>query len=161
MKKRIFCLTGLLLAGSLNAAPLPDVLAARTQEAVVQARTAGLSRFAWMRFYVPTDTLREEPGLLERLFSDKFEQQHQRALAFYLFNMYVSTNLYKEPNPPSLSLNYMGVLDGFELAQEPFDFARAAAFYQKHKAPVLAQFKKYLQARQHPWPQPTEADLMR
>ncbi len=154
---------GVLLAGSwtARATPPPDVLTARTRAAVLQTRTAGVRRLAWMRFFLPTDRLREEPGLWERWFSSKFEHQHERALAFYLFNMYVSTNLYQEPDPQTLSLNYIGVLDGFEMAQEPFDFARASSFYQKHKEPVLTQFNNYLQARAHPWPKPTAADLAR
>lgn len=154
---------GYMLAGGLfvQAAPPQDVLRTHVQTALVQTQTAGTQRFRWMRFFVPTNTFRPNISLWDRWFSSTIKQQHERAFALYLFNMYVSTNLYKQPAPKYLTLNFLGVLDGFEICQQPFDFSEAADFYQNHKVAILTQFNIYLHAYQYPWKAPTEQDFVR
>ncbi len=163
MKKRLLLLLSALAAGisGVQATPPQDSLLARTQAAALQAQADGSSRFAWMRFFIPSNHVRQEPGLWNRWFSSTFQQQQQRALAMYLFNMYVSTNVYNQPAPSQLSLHFLGVLDGFEMCQKPFPFTQADAFYKQNKAAIEALFLSYLQARPHPWPQPSQATLLR
>ena len=113
---------------------------------VEQTPQAGLKRFAYMRFYAPSNQVRRA--------SSSPEEQHVRALAFYLVNMYASTRLYQAQNP-TLTLNYLGVLDGFERSYKPFDFSQAVRFYEHHQAQIDMLVKQYLQARHYPWPAPS------
>lgn len=129
---------------------------------IQQAPQAGLKRFNYLRFYVPSNTIPVKPGLWKRWFSSKIEQEHQRALAFYLFNMYVTTHSYKQPTPTTiLTLNDLGVLDGFMLCAEPFDFKNATTFYQKNKSQVHAWLKRFFSGHSFPWPRPAPQDYER
>lgn len=113
---------------------------------IAQTPQAGLKRFAYMRFYVPSNQVRRGDS--------STEDQHIRALALYLVNMYASARLY-QTQTPALTLNYLGVLDGFERSDKPFDFSRAAQFYQKHQTQIDALVTQYLQARHYPWAAPS------
>lgn len=103
----------------------------------------GMNRLHMMRFYFPSGQVPGSPGFLESLFNVGVTDQHVRATAFYLFNMYVSTAAYATDVPGELTFNYLGVLDGFGVARKPFDAAQAAAFYQEHKKEIKAWLAEF------------------
>ncbi len=111
-------------------------------------------RFLYMRFYKLSDRLPDSPSLWEELFSSASTQGQERALAVYLFNMHVSTKLYKTPQVSEISLHYLGVLDGLVRAQEPFDYSQARSFYQEHRESVQTILQSFLSE-----PAPSEAQI--
>lgn len=119
---------------------------------ITQTAQAGLKRFAYMRFYTPSNHMRREPA--------SQEDQYIRAFALYLVNMYVSVRLYPAGTAP-LTLNFLGVLDGFERSYKPFDFSRATRFYEKHQAQIDALVAQHLQARHYPWEKPSAEEIAR
>ena len=119
------------------------VLEQKTQQALNQAQQSGLNRFSYMRFYPATNQLPEEPSLWDRLFSSAEETQETRALAIYLYNMFVSARTYGN-KPMAISLNYLGVLDGLALVQKPLHTQSARAFYAKHKKEIDTQMTYFL-----------------
>lgn len=130
------------------AAPLEQTaLERQTQTARQQAGLAGVRRFMYMRYYRPSQQF-------DTQLSDS-ENGQVRALAFYLVNMYVSTHLYTTPSPSALTLDYVGVLDGFEQAGNGFDFSRAVSFYKKHREEVDKLVNRHLKDRNYPWGEPT------
>lgn len=153
----LFCVW--FCAGTIWSENVPERTLAQKIQQIPQA---GLRRFSYLRFYVPSNIIPVKPGLWERWFTAKIEQEHQRALAFYLFNMYVTANSYKQPAPLiTLTLNDLGVFDGFMLCAEPFDFKNASSFYQKNKSKVQARLDQFFSAHSFPWPQPTATDYER
>ena len=111
---------------------------------------------------MPSNAIPVKPRLWERWFTSQTEQEHQRALAFYLFNMYVTTHSYKQPTPPViLTLNDLGVFDGFMLCAEPFDFKNATLFYQKNQSAVHAWLDQFFAGHSFPWKQPAAQDYAR
>ena len=111
------CVCGVALADPLEQAAVErQIQAARQQD-----QLAGVRRFIYMRYYQPSQRFDTQLS--------NSENGQIRALAFYLVNMYVSTHLYATPSPSALTLDYMGVLDGFEQAGNDFDFSRAVRFY--------------------------------
>ena len=158
LKKGVLIFLMCLMVGMAFAQSVPErELAQKLQ----QAATPQSARFNYLRFYLPSNTVPEKPGLWDKWFTSKIERQHQRALAFYLFNMYVTTNSYKQPVPLELTLNDIGVLDGFMRCAEPFDFKHASQFYAKNKTKVHAHLKQFFAGRSWPWPQPTGQDYER
>ncbi len=119
---------------------------------ITQAQGAGLKRFAYMRFYTPSNQLGRVPA--------SQTDQHVRAFALYLVNMYASVRLY-QAQIPVLTLNYLGVLDGFERSDKPFDFSHAAQFYQTHQTQIDAWVAHHLQARNYPWEKPSADEIAR
>lgn len=106
----------------------------------------GMGRFAFMRFYFPTNTVREEPGVWAKLKGCETDTL-VRAQAIYLFNMYVSTAAYKEDVPGSLTVDYVGVLDGFHRCANGFAVKDAVSFYQKHQREIQALLKQFFDRR--------------
>ena len=102
-------------------------------------RNPAWGRLVYMRFYSPSNTVHAEEGFWKKLLASSSEEQ-ERAVAFYLFNMYVSTASYKEYVPQTLTLDYLGVLDRISLIKG-FDVRNAEKFYLEHKE----QIKTYLQ----------------
>lgn len=136
-------------SGAVIGGGLPEgVLAQKIQ----QTQQAGLTRFGYMRFYMPSNQFRHAP--LSQ------EAQYEQALALYLVNMYVSARLY-QTKPTALTLNYLGVLDGFERSYKPFDFSRAVHFYERHQTSIDALFNQHLQARAYPWEKPSAEEKNR
>ncbi len=119
---------------------------------VAQTPQTGLKRFLYMRHYTPSTQI--------SCASASQTDQYVQAFAMYLVNMYASARLYQAQNP-TLTLNYLGVLDGFERSYKPFDFSQAARFYQKHQAQIDALFAHHLQARRYPWPGPSTEEKTR
>lgn len=106
-------------------------------------KNPGMNRLYMMRFYFPSGQVPVGPGFWERLFDVGVTDQHVRATAFYLFNMYVSTAAYATDVPGKLTFNYLGVLDGFGMARRPFDASKAASFYQEHKKEIKAWLTEF------------------
>lgn len=103
----------------------------------------GMNRLQMMRFYFPSGQMPGKPGFWESLFNVGVTDQHVRATAFYLFNMYVSTAAYGADVPGELTFNYLGVLDGFGVARKPFNAAQAEAFYRSHKQEIKAWLAEF------------------
>ena len=133
------------------------VLEQKTQQALNQAQQSGLNRFSYMRFYPATNQLPEEPSLWDRLFSSAEETQETRALAIYLYNMFVSARTYGN-KPMAISLNYLGVLDGLALVQKPLHTQSARAFYAKHKKEIDTQMTYFLNKTHKNWTAPTSKE---
>lgn len=111
----------------------PDLLEKRIQAESFLRSNPAMNRFRYMRFYVPNDTVQKQDGFWDSLFDTGIEQEHIRATAFYLFNMYITSAAYRQPLPAHLTLNHLGVLDSFVLSKKPFNFSDASFFYSKHK----------------------------
>ena len=142
----------LFFSGAATAQPPDDsVLQRRTQQALRQHQPAGERRFIYMRYFVPTEQFASS--------SRNTDADYERAVASYLVNMYVSTRLYAEPAPSALTLNYLGVSDGFERLGTGFDFAHANRFYRQHQEEINALFNQYLQARSYPWQLPSSQEI--
>ncbi|MBR2082416.1 MAG: hypothetical protein IJ876_05350 [Elusimicrobiaceae bacterium] len=122
------------------------------------ATTAGLKRFGYMRFYVPSDQLPDIPGFWDQWFSSQTEKAQVRALAFYLFNMYVTTNSYAQLRPSELTLNDTGVLDALMLCEKPIDYKQSVRFYQAHFKEVHDWLQVFFAGHNFPWPKPAESD---
>ena len=138
------------LGGAAAAQPLPDaVLQRRTQQALRQHQPAGERRFIYMRYFQPTESFANVNA----------DADYERAIASYLINMYASARLYEEPFPPALTLNYLGVADGFERLGKGFDFAHANRFYTQHQTEINALFRQYLQTRNYPWQLPSPQEI--
>ena len=120
-------------------AKFSSVLQAKIQASHLIQQNPAWGRLMYMRFYFPHNTIYEEPGFWQRLFSPSAEEQ-ERAVAFYLFNMYVSASAYGEYAPAQLTLEYLGALDRLSLIHS-FDVRNAEKFYLQHKDSI----KKYLQ----------------
>ena len=116
--------------------PFSNALESRLQTHAYVRENPGMGRLSFMRFYFPTNEVKEEPEFFEKLFSITDTACHVRATAFYLFNMYVSTAAYRVDMPGKLTLGYVGVLDGFAKCQDPFDWNEAEDFYQQHQQDV-------------------------
>ncbi len=149
--------TGLLASVASGGILTEGVLAQKIQT----APSAYLDHFKYMRYYLPTQQVVEPLGLWERWFSFNSAREQERALAFYLFNMYAITHSSQQPFSSSLDLNGVGVLDGFMLTREPFDFKNALAFYQKHQPEVQAWLRQFFSGKKLPWPLPAEEDYLR
>lgn len=104
----------------------------------------GMDRLRVMSFYYPDNSVRKIPGFWQTLFSGKkITQQQEEALAFYLFNMYISTAAYREDVPARLTLDYLGVLDGFSKCQEMLPLSQWTAFYEGHRAAIKERISSY------------------
>ncbi|MBP5403661.1 MAG: hypothetical protein J6Y17_01055 [Elusimicrobiaceae bacterium] len=159
MHKRwlLLAVTGLL--GSVVSA---GTLAEGALAQKIQATSpAYLNHFRYMRYYLPTQHITEPLGLWERWFSFDSSGEQERALAFYLFNMYAISHSSQQSFSASLDLNKVGVLDGFMLTREPFDFKNASAFYQRHYPEVQAWLHQFFSGKKFPWPLPTQEDYLR
>lgn len=122
------------------------------------AALAGSKRFSYLRFYKPSLKMPQPLNMWERWFTSQEKEEHQRALAVYLFNMYVTARSYQQTQFQTLDLNTLGVLDGFMRCHKPFDFQHATQFYRQNKHEVQALLNEFLHARSLPWPAPTEAE---
>ena len=161
MRYWIYILIGVIVfgGGTVQAVPWEPLLERQAQQAVSSRPTVGQRRFSYLRFYVTSAQLRAQPSWWERFFSSADTQAHQYALAVYLFNMFVSTRIYNQPAPRTLTLDYVGVLDGFEMCQDPFDFRHAVFFYHKYQQEVQKTLNQFLQTRKLPWEAPSQAEL--
>ena len=154
MKRYLSILWGaVLLAGccafAYGAPPVQEgclkKLVRRLQPAAGEPGRAAMNRLRWMRFYLPTVKIAEREGFWERLFHSFSEADKQRAVASYLYQMYISSAVYGGEIPPRLTVNYLGVLNGLERLEANFDAREALAYYQKNKAEIkkwLVQFFK-------------------
>lgn len=153
---------GLVLLSCLLSTPCvygevdADRLLQQTNQAL---QFPGAKRFNYMRFFVVNNTLPQKPGFWENIFSSNAEQNHQRALAIYLFNMYVSTQVYKQ-SPNILTLNYLGVLDGIVQGPDQFDTRHATEFYQKNQAQIDGLLKQFRQKAPRHWSEPTHKQIL-
>lgn len=139
-------------SGAVTAQPPDDTaLQRQTQQALRRHQPAGERRFIYMRYFMPTEQFARP--------HQNINADYKRAVASYLVNMYVSTRLYGEQSPAALSLNYLGVSDGFERLGNGFDFTHATRFYEKHQSEINDLFTQYLQTKKYPWPLPSQAEI--
>lgn len=152
MRYLLGCIAMCLLGATLYGASLADAALERPlQTALQRARDPFVKHLRYLRYYKTKDKPRQEPNNPQR--------QHEYALALYLINLFASTHVYAE-NPPSFTLEYLGVFDGFEHSWKPFDFAKATQFYKDHQAAVDELFNQYLQMGSYPWEPPTQAQRL-
>lgn len=135
------------------ATPITEQTLARKVQAVV----APMSHFKHMRFYPPVDRVYQTPGLWERWVETDTAREHERALAFYLFNMYVISRTYHRA-VTQISLNELGVLDAFALCHRPFDFKNATSFLEKHQAQVDQWMTQFIKERKLSGSVPTKQE---
>ena len=113
--------------------------------------------FKFMRFFLASNTLPEEPGFWESIFTS-YDEQHARALAIYLFNMHISTHAYQQ-TPKVLSLNYLGVLDGLVRGPKVFEVSRATKFYQDNQKQIDSLLEQFMKRAALKGAAPTQAQL--
>ena len=146
----IFCLVGVgqptLQAQMSYQTPFSVRLAAEMSQRFRLDVSPGTDRLRAMLFYPPDNHMQQMPSFWKRLFGSKeITQQQENAVAFFLFNMYVSTAAYQEDIPDELTLDYLGVLDGFSKCREMFAPSRVDDFYTHHRLAIkerLAEFFK-------------------
>ncbi len=165
MKKYYYLLLGvfLLSSGSLFAegqstelhTPFSKKLEAAVQKNTQVQQNPGVGRLGFMRFYFPNNTVEQEPGFWAR-FQGCSDDTLVRAQAIYLYNMYVSTAAYKEDIPSSLTVNYVGVLDGFSKCARGFDVKDSVSFYKKHRTEIKSLLKQFFARRGLPAYQPND-----
>lgn len=130
-----------------------QVLSPRAPLQHVAPGEEGNKRFGYMWFYPPSTRLADaasRPGAAALV------RQQAYALALYLFNMYVSSQSYAQRGDGPLSLNYLGVFDGFMMGDSPFDFKKATAFYNQYYQQVHDYIDSFMQGHSYPWPQPSK-----
>lgn len=163
MKRYLSILWGaVLLAGccafAYGAPPVQEGclknLVRRLQPAAGEPGRAAMSRLRWMRFYAPTVKIAEREGFWERLFHSFSEADKQRAVASYLYQMYISSAVYGGEIPPRLTVNYLGVLNGLERLEVNFDAREALAYYQKNKPEIKKWLVQFFQEAGLPVYQP-------
>lgn len=144
----LVCVQAFCMCGVAVAAPLEQSAVERQIQTVRQQdQLAGVRRFMYMRYYQPSQRFDTQLS--------NSESGQIRAMAFYLVNMYVSAHLYATANPSALTLDYMGVLDGFEQVGNDFDFSRAVRFYKNHQEAVDNLVNRHLKERNYQWGEPT------
>ena len=122
-------------------ADIENTLQSLTRQ-TVQRQAARVNRFGLMRYFPPSDTVQSAPSWWDNLWTD-YTSSHERALAFYLFNMYASTRVYNSKSVSQLTLNFLGTLDAFYMQDNPFPIKEAQTFYQKHKKEVQTLLADY------------------
>ena len=143
MKKGIFSFAGLLLAAAVcvnaHATPLATQLEQTAASWVKRSGDAQSARLAHLRFYFPKNKT-QALGEGEACFV--------RGVAFYLFNMYISTAVYGQDMPARLTLDYAGVLDGLMMCKvnPGFDTRKVVAFYNEHHNEIKAYLKEFFAA---------------
>lgn len=123
--------------------PFMTQLSAAIQKIPSVRENPGMNRLYRMRFYFPSDQVAQREGFWEqflRAFSDK---DQERAIAFYLYQMYISSAAYGQLPQGRLTVNQLGVLDGLERLPGAFDVRKAPAFYQKHKSEIKNWLKLF------------------
>lgn len=124
--------------------PFSVRLEASAKNYLRKSDSPGVDRLRLMRFYYPDNHVEEAPGFWERLLGHKkIEEQQEEALAFFLFNMYVSTAAYQEDMPSQLTVDYLGVLDGFSKCRELFPLGQVDTFYTNHFSGIKARLANY------------------
>ena len=129
------------LAVNAGAAPVSFWAALQQQvrgSAAVRQDT-GMGRLTFMRYYFPKNTVYAQPGTWEKLAETFDSSSEVRAVAFYLYQMYVSQAAYGGAVPGRLDVNYLGALDNFEMLNTPFDVRSASGIYEKHKKEIKNQ----------------------
>lgn len=140
---------GLIIAACLavNAGAAPVSFWAALQQQVrgsaAVRQDPGMGRLTFMRYYFPKNTVYAQPGMLEKLAETFDSSSEVRAVAFYLYQMYVSRAAYGGAVPDKLNINYLGALDNFEMLNTPFDARSAAQIYKKHKKEVKTHLARF------------------
>ena len=102
----------------------------------------GMGRLAFMRFYFPINTVKQEPGFWQ-MTGNCDTNTLIRAQAIYLYNMYISTAAYRVDVPQILTVDYLGALDGFSQCANGFEIKNSVSFYQKHRVEIKKLLQKF------------------
>ena len=159
MKKCYWILIGIFLFSvgflfaeeqiSAKRTPFSQKLEAHIGKDTYVKQNPGMGRLKFMRFYFPNNTVQQEPGFWDRV-RQCDDDTLIRAQAIYLYNMYVSAAAYREDVPSQLTVDYLGVLDGFSRCKYSFDSADSASFYRKHKPEIKALLKQFFARHELP-----------
>ncbi len=129
-------------AGECLRTPFSSLLEQQIQKKELVRQNPGMGRLPFMRFYFPNNNVQEKPG-----FWDRFEGCDTdvliRAYAIYLYNMYISAAAYQEDIPSALTVDYLGVLDGFSRCANGFHAEKSVSFYRKHRPEIQAILKQF------------------
>ena len=135
-----------VLGSALPAAPLTPFLAQvskSVRRSALVRQNPGMNRMRWMRFYFPSTTVAQKDGVWEKLYHAFNSKDEQRAVAFYLYQMYISAAAYGQMPGRYLTINQLGVLDGLEKLTTPFDVRNVQEFYEDHKPEIKAWLKQF------------------
>ena len=130
------------MAGEVSRAVAVAASAARSS---AQTRQEPISnqRFQRLRYY---------PVSLTPAANTKNPQQKQiYAVAVYLYNMRRSLEVYQQKDCAHLTLNFLGVLDGFYRFDTLFSFANGVHFYQQHQKEIQQQVRRFFQESHTPY----------
>lgn len=144
----VFCVMGFAQPVLLAQTSYRTSFSNRLESSILQDfhvyQAPGLNRLRAMRFYRSDDQVQPTPRFWQVLFDGKETMQQQEyAMAFFLFNMYISTAAYREDMPSRLTLDYLGVLDGFSKCREMFALNQADNFYTKHRTAIKSQLAEF------------------
>lgn len=130
----VLCLLFALALPLFAEADLEATLQTLTRPAL-ESQQPRLNRFGSMRYFPPRNTVQEAPSWWDNLWTN-YTPSHERALAFYLFNMYVSARAYNTKSVSQVTLNFLGTLDAFSMLDDPFPLKESESFYRKHKTQI-------------------------
>ena len=131
--------------------PFSQVLESRLQAYPDVPTTPGMSRLRAMQFYFPANEIAEEKSLFQKLFGGRIaREEHEKAVAFFLFNMYITTAAYQEDMPTRLTLDYLGALDGFSKCHEKLDLEHVQEFYSRHRAAIKEHLSSFFKQENLP-----------
>ena len=145
-KTACFVLLLSFLVSAIPAASLPSFFTQLTQTLQRSAairQNPGMNRFRWMRFYFPTAQVAPQEDWWDKLYRLFCVQDQQRAVAFYLYQMYISAAAYGTVPHGYLTVNHLGVLDGLERLKNRFDVRGAVEFYDENKAEIKKNLKQF------------------
>lgn len=133
------------LAVNAGAAPVSfwAALQQQVRGSAAVRQDAGMGRLTFMRYYFPKNTVYAQPGTWEKLAETFDSSSEVRAVAFYLYQMYVSQAAYGGAVLGRLDVNYLGALDNFEMLNTPFDARSASGIYEKHKKEIKNQLARF------------------
>lgn len=140
-KYGVFFLLPVLSVALFAQADVENTLQSITQQ-TLQRQATRMSRFGMMRYFPPSDTVQTAPSWWDNLWTS-YTSSHEKALAFYLFNMYASTRAYQSKSVSQLTLNFLGALDAFYMQDNPFPLDEAETFYKNHQQEVQTLLADY------------------
>ncbi len=144
------------LSASAQARPVSffKKLSAQISGSSVLRENPGMNRLRWMRFYFPTMSVSERNGFWEQVYKSLSQADRQRALAVYLYQMYISSAAYGGEIPSQLTVNYLGVLNSLERLEVSFDLRKSLSFYEKNKKEIKQWLARFFKEAQLPAYQP-------
>ncbi len=133
------------VAAQGGSSPFLSRLTQTLQQKNTVRQNPGMNRLNWMRLYFPSQESAWHDGFWTRLYKSFSDANKQRTVAFYLYQMYISSAAYGGEIPSRLTVNYLGALDALERLDERFDLRGVETFYQHNKPEIKTWLKRFFE----------------